>query len=955
MSLGQFWQLTVASQLWEGYPWEQWRDEFLQDCRNRNQEPSAELAAQWFVSQRRMTSYQARRILEGKPGPFHFGEYRVLRPRPLWTAHTRRFEGLHVSTSHRVLLHFWTAPPESDWQTAMAWCEQHRLVRHLHLDRIYHVFEESPQRIVVTQWPEGRTVAELLAKRNRLPVGQSVQIAQQVALALGHLHSLGLAHGVVCPSEVVVQPGNHVCLLRAPLGVPTAGQLRHWQAQGLRPLADYAAPELIRTDVSPDPLTDVYALGCLLFSMIDGSPPFVGETVNEVMQQHAVERIRDLASTRGIPPGLGEMLSFLMAKRRDLRYQTADEVIDRLQPYLPAGARQTTPTRWATESYYLSDRGESLAAQPAHIQNETASVPPPIARRRESGTEISSGPDVQITTDASLPMVASSRRRIRTSQGRIRVISTGGLLFVVLLGIWWGFRPRPEDSSSSSPVPVDTVQKTTANNSSSSPNVHGGNSADPSFAAVPEKVRDDGRTLWASPTGGPPIDWAFVPAGAQFLMHVRPAQVTGNSEGNAIWEALGGTFIDWLHNWDQTAGVPFRDLEQLLLVVTPSAGGDLELTLIVTLDASQRTLIQSNLTSAVSEADGVVGQLGDWAAFLPSSDAAKLVISDAAKLSEIRAMPNAPARRQLELLRTMTDRDRSFCVLFTPNFLAADGKALLKGRWHKLRDPLLQFLGDSTQAALFSVHLGDQLYLEGSWWTEFDDQPLRVAADRRRQLTELPAKVNEYLGGITIDPYWQPLAIRYPLMIHFISQQARVGVAGRRAIMNSVAPIQAAHNLLLATELAITSQNGTVITSTAPIPKQTPISLQQLLEMPTSLVVEQQSLESVVAEFADELRQEFAVPMLRIEIVGKELQLEGITRNQQIRNWRMEQQTVRRILTQLVQRANPVAVDDVRSEQQKLIWVVDPESDPNQMTVQITTRKAARQKGWSIPAEFVSN
>ena len=84
---------------------------------------------------------------------------------------------------------------------------------------------------------------------------------------------------------------------------------------------------------------------------------------------------------------------------------------------------------------------------------------------------------------------------------------------------------------------------------------------------------------------------------------------------------------------------------------------------------------------------------------------------------------------------------------------------------------------------------------------------------------------------------------------------------------------------------------------------------------------------------------------------------EGITRNQQIKDFHRDRQTVAELLTGLVMKANPVTTVEAPTEpDQKLIWVVAADPDnPSQRTVLVTTRRAAQQRGYELPRVFQSN
>src|SRR4029077_7734062 len=93
-----------------------------------------------------------------------------------------------------------------------------------------------------------------------------------------------------------------------------------------------------------------------------------------------------------------------------------------------------------------------------------------------------------------------------------------------------------------------------------------------------------------------------------------------------------------------------------------------------------------------------------------------------------------------------------------------------------------------------------------------------------------------------------------------------------------------------------------------------------------------------------------------IKIIGDDLKLDGITRNQSIRDFKQENQTVADILTALVRKANPVTtVKDSSEKDQKLVWLIGPDPDsPAKQVVLITTRNAAATKKYTLPPPFAA-
>jgi hypothetical protein len=93
---------------------------------------------------------------------------------------------------------------------------------------------------------------------------------------------------------------------------------------------------------------------------------------------------------------------------------------------------------------------------------------------------------------------------------------------------------------------------------------------------------------------------------------------------------------------------------------------------------------------------------------------------------------------------------------------------------------------------------------------------------------------------------------------------------------------------------------------------------------------------------------------LQIKIIGADLEKDGITRNQQVRDFKMDNKSFAEILTAVVMKANPVTtVKTPDEEDQKLIWVVGPDPDnPSKQMILITTRAAAATKKYTLPTAF---
>ena len=210
-------------------------------------------------------------------------------------------------------------------------------------------------------------------------------------------------------------------------------------------------------------------------------------------------------------------------------------------------------------------------------------------------------------------------------------------------------------------------------------------------------------------------------------------------------------------------------------------------------------------------------------------------------------------------------------------------------------------------------------------------------------------------------PYWKKLSFRYPEMLRHLQSNLRVGIENDQAVINSILPGVAAHNLVLGGELLMSSAaGGGAVATTSPMPtKALPKTLDEALQLKTTFTFAQQSLEFAMRDLAIDAQDQLKGSNVdfKIRIIGEDLEKGGgITRNQSIRDFKQEDKTFAEILTALVLKGNPITtVKSPTEADQKLIWVVGPDpDDPSKQIILITTRDAAATKKYTLPAVFVA-
>lgn len=232
---------------------------------------------------------------------------------------------------------------------------------------------------LVMEYVAGTDLARLLKQRGALPPGEAAALVQQALLGLQHAHERGLVHRDLKPSNLMLTPEGQVKLLDLGLA-----RLRDDIAEGAAPTAlthegavmgtpDYLAPEQALDAHSADIRSDIYSLGCTLYHLLAGRPPFPGGTMTEKLlrhQQSTPDRLEDVNPT--VPPALGDVVRTMMARQPRDRYQTPREAAAALAPF--TGTVTETTITFGVPADVAKDETLAVTAQPTTVSR-------PVARR----------------------------------------------------------------------------------------------------------------------------------------------------------------------------------------------------------------------------------------------------------------------------------------------------------------------------------------------------------------------------------------------------------------------------------------------------------------------------------------------------------------------------------------------------------------------------------------------
>jgi serine/threonine-protein kinase len=198
----------------------------------------------------------------------------------------------------------------------------------------------------IMEYVEGRTMRQDIEAGKVFPEREAVEIVLQIAQALSHAHRRGLIHRDIKPANVLLTPEGIAKLADLGMARETGDEALIQREKGLSiGTPYYMAPEQILGQGDIDVRADIYSLGGTLYHMVTGQVPFPGKNIDDVFNRHLAGKLTppDHLNT-DLSSGLGEVCEVMMARDREQRYQTPDDLIIDLECLLndepPRLARQ---------------------------------------------------------------------------------------------------------------------------------------------------------------------------------------------------------------------------------------------------------------------------------------------------------------------------------------------------------------------------------------------------------------------------------------------------------------------------------------------------------------------------------------------------------------------------------------------------------------------------------------
>lgn len=194
---------------------------------------------------------------------------------------------------------------------------------------------QNGRQYLVTEWIQGITLAQHIARKGRLPVSTAQEIFSQVLDGLSHAHNRGVIHRDIKPSNIMLARGDSggwtvkIIDFGTAKEIDNEGEMTRAEDMACSPF--YMSPEQA-TGERVDVRSDLYSVGCTLFEVLTGRTPFVGKSLSVVMR-HQLEDPPTLKHGSGgadFPPSMEIVVRKLLSKEPSRRYQSAEDAKDAL-------------------------------------------------------------------------------------------------------------------------------------------------------------------------------------------------------------------------------------------------------------------------------------------------------------------------------------------------------------------------------------------------------------------------------------------------------------------------------------------------------------------------------------------------------------------------------------------------------------------------------------------------
>ena len=300
----------------------------------------ADLVAAELIDAKLITSWHSEKLMDKKYKGFFLGKYKLLRHigsggmSSVYLAEhllMRRQRAIKVLPKARVNDSSYLARFHLEAQATAS-------LDHPNIVRAYDVDNDGDTHFLVMEYIEGRDLQNIVKAEGPLPLELACNYIAQAAEGLDYSHKSSLIHRDVKPANLLVDTKGLVKILDLGLALSSDSEqasLTIAHNENVLGTADYLSPEQAVNSHKVDHRADIYSLGCTLYYLLSGHPPFPDGTLAQRIAKHQTQMPEDLRKERpDVPRDLCDICLKMMQKRPEKRFHTMREVADALEAWL---------------------------------------------------------------------------------------------------------------------------------------------------------------------------------------------------------------------------------------------------------------------------------------------------------------------------------------------------------------------------------------------------------------------------------------------------------------------------------------------------------------------------------------------------------------------------------------------------------------------------------------------
>ena len=301
---------------------------------------SVETLQRELVKQGRLTSYQASRVAEGRPKGLVLGK-NVIVEKIGEGGMGEVFLAEHRVMKRPVVVKVLPeAAMESDYarKRFQQEVEAAAQLSHPNIVTAFDADQEDGVHFLVMEYVNGDDLATMVEKNGHFSVQRTVDCALQAARGLEYAHAKGIVHRDIKPENLLMDSAGAVKILDmglARMGMTIGGETRDdglTRDNQIIGTVDYMSPEQADDSAHVDQRSDIYSLGCTMYRLLTGIPPYTGSTIIKKLVAHRLDPIPSLREKRtDVPEKIDAVFRRMVEKKPADRYQSMTELIRDLQ------------------------------------------------------------------------------------------------------------------------------------------------------------------------------------------------------------------------------------------------------------------------------------------------------------------------------------------------------------------------------------------------------------------------------------------------------------------------------------------------------------------------------------------------------------------------------------------------------------------------------------------------